>query len=207
MPFFKQTNFALFIATCLFLSSCATIIGGSKYNAFVKVENKPSAKIYYKGILIGTGSGSLKILRRDANKVSFKVRQEGCPDQQFDFKTRSFRGWTFASSLLFFSFAITGVPIPIPFGIITDFATGAYFKPTKADPSITKSNYKNYSYLLDYNLCNNIQQNLIPHSIPTNSSKSAGNKEEKLIELKELFDSGMISEEEYKTSRKAILAQ
>lgn len=169
------------------------------------MTDKPAARIYYKGALLGTGSSSLKIPRKDANKLSFKVIQEGCPEQQFNYTTRGFRGWALVGSFITFSIP-TPIGIPFPLGNIVDLATGAYFKPEKSDPSIRKVDYNNYHYNLDYSLCNVKRPNVSPDRMES-KPLVAQSKEDKLIELKELFDSGMITEEEYQSSRKAVLAQ
>lgn len=61
MPILKTAPTALLLAVFLLLSSsCATIVGGSQYNAYVKVDGKPTAKIYYNGALLGTGGWQYK---------------------------------------------------------------------------------------------------------------------------------------------------
>lgn len=102
---------------------------------------------------------------------------------------------------------ITPTGIPIPVGNFIDFATGAYWKPEKSDPSIRKVDYNNYQYYLDYSLCNVQQPGFSPAVNQAKPVNAVQTKEEKLIELKELFDSGMITEEEYLSSRKEVLAQ
>lgn len=200
-----KSTASILAVTLLLSSGCATIVGGSQYNAYISILDKPAASIYYKGSLVGTGSGTLKIPRKDANKLSFKVTQEGCPEQQFNYTNRGFRGWALVGS--FFTFTIpTPTGIPFPIGNIVDFATGAYFKPEKSDPSIRKIDYNNYQYNLNYTLCNTEQQRFVPSPINSNPAV-VQTKEDKLIELKELFDSGMITEEEYESSRKVILVQ
>jgi len=207
MPIFKTQSTALLLAVfLLFSSSCATIVGGSQYNAYVKVDGKPNAKIYYHGRLLGTGAANLKIPRKGANALKFKVVQEGCPEQEINFTTRGFRGWALVGSLVTFSI-ITPVGIPIPVGNLVDFATGAYWKPEQSHPSIRKVDYNNYHYNLDYSLCKVQQPGFSPAVNQAQPLNAVQTKEDKLIELKELFDSGMITEEEYQSSRKAILAQ
>jgi len=207
MPLLKTKPTSFFLVISLLLSSsCATIVGGSRYNAFVNVNGKPAAKIYYNGTLLGTGSGNLKIPRKEANSLHFKVTQDGCPEQQFNFNTRAFRGWALLGSFVTFSI-ITPTGIPIPIGNVVDFATGAYWKPEQSDPAIRKVDYNNYHYNLDYNLCNVEQPRFSPEVIQSKPVNAVQSKEDKLIELKELFDSGMITEEEYLSSRKAVLAQ
>lgn len=188
------------IALILF-SSCATIVGGSRYYANVTVEDHPDATIKYKGSVLGTGRTSLSIPRKDANKVVFTISKEGCEEKEYRFHRRVFRGWAFVGSLALMPVA-DGVPIPIT--TIIDFATGSYYKPNVNNPYIYKDNYKNYNYSLRYQ-CNTggIRQEenqSSPKELPFS-------KEDKLIELKELFDKGMITEEEYQKARMEILSK
>jgi len=69
---------ALVLAVSSIFSSCATICGGSKYNAQILVMNRPTAEIVYRGEIIGTGSTLIMMNRKDANRFSFTVREKGC---------------------------------------------------------------------------------------------------------------------------------
>ena len=140
------------VISMAFLSSCATIIGGSKYYAHVKVPDHPQAKISYKGTYQGTGEAIVKVKRKEANKLSFAVKEEGCDEQIFNFRQRELRvaafiltleGWTIG-----FYYAL-----PIPAGIGVDFLTGAIWKPDINEKGITKIDYRNYIYNIDYKNC------------------------------------------------------
>jgi len=192
----KKVVFLFVLA--MFSASCATIVGGGSYNAVVKVEGHPSAKIAYRNSNIGVGTATLPIARKDADKVNFTVSKDGCPTQEYNFTTRQFRGWAFFGSLMLMPI-VNGIPVPIT--TIVDFATGSYYKPNRRNPAIYKEDYKNYNYLLPYN-CNPNAEEGQENPEPANNESS---KEDKLIELKELFDSGMITEEEYKKARTEIL--
>lgn len=162
------------------------------------MQGHPNAVVRYEGIKIQGGSGFLKIPRKDAHRVIFKISEKGCPEQTHQFYQRTFRGWAFVGSLLM-SPTAGGVPIPIP--NVIDFATGAYWKPNLRNPMIIKEDYKNYHYNLTYDCASKENSG----GSNSNANIKAPTKEEKLIELKELLDKGMITEEEYKKSRQEVL--
>jgi hypothetical protein len=143
----KLTITSLFISTFL-LTSCATIIGGSKYNAHIVVVDKPNAKILYQGEVKGTGAATIKVKRKEANKFSFTVKEDGCEEQQFNYTSRTFRGWAFVGSLLGWTGAFY-----IPWGVATDLITGASWKPNTNERGISKEDYKNFKYLVNYTKC------------------------------------------------------
>ena len=61
------------LATLSLLQSCATIVGGSKYNAHVIVKDHPHATITYKGEFKGTGVALIQAKRKEANTFSVLV--------------------------------------------------------------------------------------------------------------------------------------
>jgi len=146
--------FSLAAGTVLF-SSCATIVGGGKYYAHVNIKNHPNAVISYNGEVLGQGYAAFKVPRREANSFSITLKEENCEEQHFDFKERSFRGWAFVGTLITWTgLSINGGPwLPIPFGVIVDGATGAFWKPDINEKGVTKTDYKNYNYLIDYTGC------------------------------------------------------
>ena len=125
------------------LSSCGTIVGGSKYNAYVEVAGKPQAKIYYQGQVIGTGSGFAKINRSELNRLTFSVKEDGCKEQEFNFSSSTFRVGALCGSI-----AVWGI-----FGVLVDAATGAFMKPDINVKGVRQLNYKNFRYELDYANC------------------------------------------------------
>lgn len=138
--------------SALFLSSCATIIGGSNYNAHVIVMDKPNAKISYKGEYRGNGSTTIKVKRSEANKFSFTVKEEGCEAQTYMYKSRAFRGGALVGTILVWTGTING--ILIPWGVFVDLATGALWKPNVMERGISKEDYKSFRYQVNYNNCN-----------------------------------------------------
>jgi hypothetical protein len=134
------------------MTSCATIIGGSKYNAHITVKDRPNATITYKNGLVGKGTASIKVPRREANQFYLKIKEEGCKTQIDSFTTRSFRGWALAGTLIGWT-GVTTTGIPLPLGLGVDLATGALWKPNVSEKGITKLNSKNYNYLINYKGC------------------------------------------------------
>ena len=147
----KKTIFAYLLLSSLLLSSCATIIGGSKYNAHIVVADRPYAKIIYQGEVLGTGSASIKVKRSEANRFSFSVKEDGCNEQKYDYTSRTFREWAFVGTIVGWTGAISG--IPIPWGVATDFATGAVWKPDTMEKGVSKEDYKNFKYQVYYTNC------------------------------------------------------
>jgi hypothetical protein len=134
------------------MTSCATIIGGSKYNAHITVKDHPNATITYKNGLAGRGAATIKVPRKDANKIYLEIKEEGCKTQIDSFTTRSFRGWALAGTIIGWT-GLTSTGIPLPWGLGTDLATGALWKPNVSEKGITKVDFKNYNYLINYNGC------------------------------------------------------
>lgn len=167
-------------------SSCATIVGGKSYTAYVDIDGDDNAKVYYQGTKL---NGSVEVPRKRANKLQFKVESRGCPSKDYNFTTRKFRGWAFVGSLFFPTISF----IPIPNAV--DFAVGGYWKPDHNDSRIRKLDYDTYQYTLPFD-CKS-----------SSNPEKISSKEKKLVELKELFDKGMITEEEYNESRQKVLAQ
>jgi hypothetical protein len=141
--------FLVLIFVSSLLGSCATICGGSKYNASILVNGRPNAEIYYQGGVIGNGSASIKVKRSQANKLSLTIKERGCQDQNFNYTSRVFRGWALVGTLVTW----TGTYDFIPYGLIVDLATGALWKPDAAEKGVTKHNYKNYQYIINYTGC------------------------------------------------------
>jgi hypothetical protein len=141
------------ILISILLSGCATIIGGSKYNAIIRVEDRPKAQIIYRGRRIGTGSAIVKVKRKEANRFAFSVKEEGCKAQNYAFTSRTFRGWAFVGSLLGWTFITTEGGIPLPIGVVVDLVTGAVWKPNTSENGVSKDNYKNFIYVVQYTPC------------------------------------------------------
>lgn len=150
MKIFKKnrtiSNLCIFLSiVSIFLSSCGTIIGGSTYYAHIIVPKHPNAEIYLNNERVGTGSVSVEIKRKNANKLQFKIKEEGCMEENKYFTTYSIRGFATAGSILIGS--------PYFIGLIVDLVTGSLIKPNTAENGIEKEDYKNFSYVLNYTGC------------------------------------------------------
>jgi hypothetical protein len=185
------------LTTAAFLfSGCATIVGGSKYYAHVKVENHPNASISYKGNIKGMGTAVFKAPRVHADAFSVSVKEDSCEEQKFNFTERTFRGWALAGTILFWTGEING--IPLPWCVMLDVSTGAFWKSDKTEKGITKIDYKNYIYKINYTGCKQ-------EDINTNNSQIVITaKTERLAELKELLDKWLLSKEQYEDEIKKI---
>ncbi|MEQ8519618.1 MAG: SHOCT domain-containing protein [Cytophagales bacterium] len=180
-------------------SSCATIFGGSKYIAHINVKDQRDAEIIYKKRTIGYGTANQLVPRREADNFTFTVSKEGCISQEYKFESKTFRGWSLVGSIIFWT-GIVSPGIPLPYGVILDGATGAWWKPNVAEPGISKGDYKNFYYTVSYDGCYN----------PFNASEEVISDEElikfqKLRELKGLLDQGVISKEEFDIQKRRIL--
>ena len=137
-------------------TSCGTLIGGARYNAHVSVVDHPDASIYYLGEKKGVGSTTFLVKRHQANKLKITIREDGCPDYTHMFDSKVVRLGPVigsASELLQIIAASSGAVIVIPLGTIIDLASGGYFKPNEMHPDITKIDYDNFQYKLDYPGC------------------------------------------------------
>lgn len=161
----KPTQIILLLGllTPFLLTSCATIIGGSKYYAHVVVTNNPNAKIIYNDEVKGIGSATFKVERKAANIFTFKVKEDGCPEQIYTYTSRSFRGWALAGTIIGWTGVIGGVPIP--WGVGVDLATGALWKPNKLEKGISKETYKQFRYTVNYTASCSAKQADIPQQL------------------------------------------
>ncbi len=133
------------------LTSCATIVGGNKYWAHVEVSNHPSANITCNGEVKGKGTAVFKVKRTQAKRLSIMVKEEGCDEQTFSFTRNTFRGWAFAGTIVTWTGLISG--IYVPWGVIVDLANGALVKPNVNEKGVSKIDYKNFKYVLEYDKC------------------------------------------------------
>src|SRR5262245_50119378 len=87
-------------AVAIFFSSCATIVGGSKYYAHVVVVDRPSAKITVNGEQKGNGSATFPVKRTMADKFSVTIQEQGCAAETFNYTSKVFRGAAFFGSIV-----------------------------------------------------------------------------------------------------------
>ncbi len=177
------------IAIAILFSSCATIVGGAKYNAHINVKNNKDARIIYNGRDVGQGYTVVQVPRAQANRFTVRVREDGCSEQEFNFTSRSFRGWSLVGTIVTWTGLVNGVPLP--WGVVVDAATGAWFKPNVMENNVMKMDYDNFSYIIDYKGC---EQPMITNKPVTSDNLT---DEEKRVMLKVLLKQGKISQEEY----------
>ncbi|MGZ2369782.1 SHOCT domain-containing protein [Ancylomarina sp. YFZ004] len=193
-----KTRLSLLFLSSILLSSCGVIIGGSKYYAHVTVEDHPYATIKYDGKTKGNGQTIFLAPRKNAAYFSITVKEPNCDEQTFDFTERSFRGWTLAGTIVTWTGVIGGVPVP--WGLIVDGASGSFWKPSIHESGVSKIDYKNFHYSLNYTGCPD-NYKATPTEIIIKS------KAERLTQLKKLLDEGILTQEEFDAEKKKILAE
>ena len=182
----------------LLTTSCATIIGGAKYNAKVQVPGHPLAEITVNGEYKGTGEANFKVKRIDADKLSITVKDTDCQPQTTNFSNKTFRGWAFVGSLVGWT-GMIGY-IPLPWGVLVDGPTGALWKPDTTERGVTKIDYDNYLYTIEYNNTPSTSDNQ-----SNKNSELTGDTYEKLSKLKKLLDEGILTQNEYNIEKAKIL--
>lgn len=197
MSSIKQTITKLFFCASFIIcfSNCATIIGGDTYRAHVSVKDHPNAVIKYKGLNKGRGSASIVVKRSQANKFALTVEEEGCAPKSDTFTSRSLRVGALVASLLFTTGSTAG-GIPLPWGLGLDLATGALWKPNVTENGVTKSDYKNFNYEIDYSGC-----------VSINKTVEKKSKADRLRELKDLLDKNILTKEEFEIEKKKVLSE
>ncbi|MGB0166133.1 MAG: hypothetical protein ACPF8V_04695 [Luteibaculum sp.] len=138
-----QLKSVLVIFLAALLSSCATLVGGSRYNAFVQVSNVKDVTVTFPtGRQVKSGMGTTW-KRKDANSFSFLVSKEGCEVQEYKYITREFKSGALVGTLVLF-----GLP-----GLIVDAAFASWWEPNEMEKGIVKADYKNFVYQVDYTGC------------------------------------------------------
>lgn len=192
-------NFIILISLSVIaftFQSCATICGGARYNATVKVPDHPMAKITVNGEYKGQGEVHFLYGRRNANELTIVVEEENCEPETTQFKSRVFRGWSFLGTIILDQIE----------GVIIDAATGAWYKPDVKEPGITKIDYDNYLYTIPYSA--KPKKEVTPPLVePKKETVNAvpKSKADKLRELKQLLDEGILTQEEFEKEKKKIL--
>ena len=193
----------LVIVVSVSLTSCATICGGAKYNAEIIVDNHPKAEINYNGQYIGSGRAFIKIPRRNANKITFAVKEEGKKEQYYNFQKRVFRGWSLLGTIIVWTGYIEG--IYLPWGVALDGITGSWWKPDDNENGIVKVDYDNYRYFLKYKAENEETVKSAYSTTQPSATEPEASIETKLEQINSLKEKGLISDEEYDKMRENIL--
>ena len=180
-------------------SSCATIIGGAKYNAKIQVPNHPTATITVNGDYAGQGEANILVKRKDADKLTVTVKEENCEPETTRFNSKSFRGWAFAGTVLGWT-GLIEPGIPLPWGVVVDGCTGAWWKPDETERGVRKIDYDHFLYIINYG------SKLEQKDEMKTEKQDTGSKNDKLRELKQLLDDGILTQEEYEAEKAKILS-
>lgn len=186
------------VAFVFMFSSCATIIGGAKYNAKIQVPNHPTATITVNGDYAGQGEANILVKRKDADKLTVTVKEENCEPETTRFNSKSFRGWAFAGTVLGWTGNIGYVPLP--WGVIVDGCTGAWWKPDETERGVRKIDYDHFLYIINYGSKIEQKDEIKPEN------QEAVSKNDKLRELKQLLDDGVLTQEEFEKEKAKILS-
>ena len=202
----KLFVFLCFASIAFSFPSCATIIGGAKYNAKVQVPNHPDATISVNGEFKGQGEANFLVKRRDADKLTITVQEENCEPETTHFISKSFRGWAFVGTVLGWTGWIPNTYIFLPWGIVVDGITGAWWKPDVTEKGVSKIDYDNFLYTITYKAIPLNKSTIKPaekDKEPSNSPTKS--KAEILRELKQLLDDGILTQEEYEKEKAKVL--
>ena len=203
----KRVLLLLFsVAIALSFSSCATIIGGAKYNAKVQVPGHPNATISVDGQYKGQGEANFLVKRRDADKLAITVQEENCEPETTHFTKKAFRGWAFVGTLVGWTGIVPNTYIPLPWGVAVDGITGAWWKPDVNEKGVSKIDYDHFLYTINYNAIPKMDLKTDPKESSKEGSSSEGqSKADKLRELKHLLDEGVLTQEEYEKEKAKLL--
>ena len=200
----KVLLFLSSVAFALLFSSCATIIGGAKYNAKVQVPGHPNATITVDGQYKGQGEANFLVKRRDADKLAITVQEENCESETTRFTRKSFRGWAFVGTLVGWTGVVPNTYIPLPWGVVVDGITGAWWKPDINETGVSKIDYDHFLYTINYKAIPKADQ-IIPTETPKEKASPEKSKGERLRELKQLLDDGILTQKEYEKEKAKIL--
>lgn len=202
----KKLLLFLFSASfALSFSSCATIIGGAKYNAKVQVPGHPNASITVDGQYKGQGEANFLVKRIDADKLAITVQEENCEPETTRFTRKSFRGWAFVGTLVGWTGIIPNTYIPLPWGVVVDACTGAWWKPDINETGVSKIDFDHFLYTINYKAIPKKDQVIIPTETPKGATTPEKPKADRLRELKQLLDDGILTQEEYEKEKAKIL--
>ena len=200
------------IAFLILLNSCATVFGGAKYHAHIIVPNHPNVSVLLNGEHIGNSNSIIKIKRADASFLNFEVQKEGYVPENYYYRSKKVRGVAVGFSI-FFSlftrltiFSNNGVIYnrAFPIQIFIDMLNySSIFKPDDKEKGLIKMNYNNYKYVLPFR-----GELINPPKIETSKTLVKDEltiQQEKLRDLKIMYDENIIDNIEYDMMRKNIL--
>lgn len=215
----KRTLIVMFLCATfgLLFSSCATLVGGAKYNARVRVPDHPNAKININGQYRGNGEATMLINRKEANMLNVTIQEGNDEPQTTVFSGRKFRTGTLIADLFL-------PPFP-PFGaIIIDAISGSWWRPDESEIGVSRIDVDNYQYIVNYRennpkktqnnsstipdsqpVTNEIKTQQVPQSNMMPNQQTSQSKAEALRELKKLLDEGVLTPEEYDKEKAKLL--
>jgi hypothetical protein len=118
------------------LAGCATITGGTRYNATIVVREDPSAEIIYQGQVLGKGSAVVQVKRSEADRFSYSVIKRDCEPVEFRYSSKAFRGWACFGSYMSFGLI----------GILVDALNGSLWRPDEREPGIQRMSARDFFY-------------------------------------------------------------
>jgi hypothetical protein len=116
----------LFASTTIFLSSCATLLSGTKDRIVIN-STPPDADVYIDGKLMGKSGQDIMLKRKFANTRQVNLRKEGYEDLSFGIDQK-ITGAYWLNVPLCLAFLVPGVV-----GFIVDISTGAALKPKQTE--------------------------------------------------------------------------
>lgn len=129
-----------------------------------------------------------------------------CEPETTRFTSKSFRGWEFVGTVLGWTGIVPGTYILLPWGIAVDACTGALWKPNVNEKGVSKIDYDTFLYTINYKAVPQKNIGTIPDKQDnTENGPFPTSKAEKLRELKQLFDEGVLTQEEYDKEKSKIL--
>jgi len=243
MNLFKIKSFLIAVFITIAFTNCATIFGGSSYYGHAIVKDHPKAKITYNDQTRTNGFARFKIKRAKANQVTFIVTEDSCESQKFRFNKKKLRWGALVTSTVgsvFVNAFYIQIPIddttkltlpPIPGFAIFDIITGAAWKPYQKEKGITKVNFRQYQYTLNYTGCETknakiaeeiiisqpaitrepvkpVETPVIQQEVPVQNTTPQNKGQEKIARLKELKrlqDEGILTPEEFEREKQKVL--
>jgi hypothetical protein len=129
-------RFFISLLSGILLAGCATITGGTQYNATIVVREDPSAEIIYQGRVLGRGSAIVRVRRLEADRFTFSVLKKDCQRVDFRYTSKVFRGWACFGSYMSFGLV----------GILVDALNGSLWKPDEREPGIQRMSSRDFFY-------------------------------------------------------------
>ena len=113
----RLRTLAFLLSGIIFLSGCATILGGSRHKIHVKQGNPPDARVYLNGEFFGEAPENVKVQKNARQGNSYlEIKADGYETAKISLTRKV--------SVLF---TLLDIPLIIP--LVIDYATGNIYKP------------------------------------------------------------------------------